>query len=73
MGAPEDERDELRLALPLWGIGAVIAGVGVALRRPLLVLAGIATIAFDRRAAPVERTLHTLEALVRRRHDETPD
>ena len=73
MGAPGDERDEPRLALPLWGIGAVIVAAGIALRRPLFVLAGIAAIAFDRRAAPVERTLHTLEALARRRHDETPD
>jgi hypothetical protein len=73
VGAPGDERDELRLAFPLWGVGAVIVGVGIALRRPLLVLAGIGAIVYDRRAAPVDRTLRTLEALARRRHDETPD
>jgi hypothetical protein len=68
-----DERDELRLALPLWLIGAMLLLIGILRRRPLFVLAGGVALAYDRRAAGLERTLGTIGALARRTHDDTPD
>jgi hypothetical protein len=68
-----DERDELRLALPLWLIGMLLLLVGILRRRPLLALGGAAAIVYDRRSVPAERTLGTIGALARRTHDDTPD
>ena len=73
MDGAGDERDELRLALPLWLIGMLLLLVGIVRRRPLLALGGVAAMAYDRRAVPADRTLRTIGALARRTHDDTPD
>ena len=73
MDGAGDERDELRLALPLWLIGMLLVLVGILRRRPLLALGGAAAIAYDRRAGLPDRTLGTIGALARRTHDDTPD
>ena len=72
MDGAGDERDELRLALPLWLIGMVLLLVGILRRKPLLALGGAAAIAYDRRG-PTDRTLETIGALTRRTHDDAPD
>ena len=68
-----DERDELRLALPLWLIGVALLLLGILRRRPLFALAGGLAVAYDRRGIGLERTLGTIGALARRTHDDTPD
>ena len=73
MDAPGDERDELRLALPLWLIGMLLLLIGILRRRPLLALGGAAAIVYDRRAVPADGALGTIGALARRTHDDTPD
>ena len=62
------ERGGLRLALPLWLIGAVALLAGILRGRLLVVLAGAAAIAYD--AGGVRRFVRTIRALTRRTHDD---
>lgn len=54
------EPGNVKVAFPLWGIGAAVAAWGLLRGRPLLVLAGAAAIYADRDAEPVRRALASL-------------
>lgn len=49
-----DERD-VRIAVPLWGIGAVLAAWGLLRGKPLLFLIGAGAFFADHEADPVRR------------------
>jgi hypothetical protein len=49
-----DERD-VRIAVPLWGIGAVLAAWGLLRGKPLLFLVGAGAFFADHEAEPVRR------------------
>jgi hypothetical protein len=55
MSTLEETVSDVRIAFPLWGIGAAIALWGLLRRRPLLVLLGAGAFFADHEAAPVRR------------------
>jgi hypothetical protein len=55
MSTPEDTAADVRVAFPLWGIGAAMAAWGLLRGRPLLVLLGAAAFFADHDAEPVRR------------------
>ena len=54
-----DERD-VRIAVPLWGIGAVLAAWGLLRGKPLLFLVGAGAFFADHEAEPVRRARELL-------------
>jgi hypothetical protein len=61
MSVPEDLSDEagagadVRIAVPLWGIGAAVALWGLLRGRPLVFLIGAGAFLADHKAEPVRR------------------
>ena len=54
--------DELKIALPLWGIGAAVALWGLLRGRPLIFLIGAGAFLADHDAEPVRRVRDLLGA-----------
>jgi hypothetical protein len=55
MSTPEETASDVRIALPLWGIGAAVALWGLLRGRPLLFLLGAGVFFADQDAEPVRR------------------
>jgi hypothetical protein len=55
VSAPEDTAADVRIAFPLWGIGAALALWGLLRGRPLLILIGAGAFFADSSAEPVRR------------------
>lgn len=55
MSTPEGAQTDVRIALPLWGIGAAVALWGLLRGRPLLFLLGAGAFFADHEAEQVRR------------------
>jgi hypothetical protein len=55
MSAPEETASDVRIAFPLWGIGAAVALWGLLRGRPLVFLLGAGAFFADHDAEPVRR------------------
>jgi hypothetical protein len=55
MSTPDETASDVRIALPLWGLGAAVALWGLLRGRPLVFLLGAGAFFADRDAEPVRR------------------
>jgi hypothetical protein len=62
MSTPEETQADVKLAFPLWGIGAAVALWGLLRGRPLLLLIGAGAFFADSDAEPVRRVRGLLGA-----------